>query len=158
MGAELTGEQLAGTNSVQERHRAALQVVLYGRSVEERKELLAALGLTPTRRRGPERPRGDYGHGHPARYSQGCRCEKCRAAHAARHAEAQTRRVADSAAADRAGHGKASTYQNYGCRCRPCTDANTAKSAAYKARRAKRAAVPTTTTADCPINTTAGGA
>jgi hypothetical protein len=49
--------------------------------------------------------------------------------------------MSDPEAADRAGHGNASTYQNYGCRCRPCTDANTAKSLAYKARRRERAAM-----------------
>lgn len=56
----------------------------------------------------------------------------------------QRRRIGDPEAADRAGHGNASTYQNYGCRCRPCTEANTAKSLAYKARRRERAALAET--------------
>lgn len=123
--------------------KAALQVALHGRSVEERRELLAMLGLTPNVKRGRGRPRGTYGHGHPSRYAQGCRCTKCRAANAERCRGQQRRRTADPNGADRAGHGKASTYQNYGCRCRPCTEANSAKSVAYKAARRQKAGAAT---------------
>ncbi len=146
-------------NGPDEKKRAALYTASQARDVDDARELLDALGLLPAEpKRGPGRPRGEYDHGHPTRYAQGCRCTKCRAANAERCRGQQERRVADPEAADRAGHGNASTYQNYGCRCRPCTDANSAKSAAYKAaRRPKRASVPATTTADCPINTTTGG-
>lgn len=83
----------------------------------------------------------NYQHGDPRRYSNGCRCPKCRTAHAKRHREQSLRRAADPANADLAGHGKASTYQNYRCRCRPCTAANSAKSVAYRAQRRERAAL-----------------
>jgi len=159
MGLELTNDHLSGSSSGQEQRSAALFVASRATSAADCRELLDALGLldapAATRKRG--RPRGDYPHGHAARYTQGCRCQECTAANTERCRGQQRRRVADPAAADRAGHGKASTYQNYGCRCRPCTEANSAKSVAYKARRAKQATVPRTTTADCPINTTTGG-
>ena len=120
--------------------RAALTVADHAQDASDCRELLTMLGLfQPKPKRG--RPRGEYGHGHPTKYTQGCRCPKCRAAHAERHQKQQRRRMSDPVAADRAGHGKASTYQNYGCRCRPCTEANTAKSLAYKARRRERQAL-----------------
>lgn len=121
--------------------KAVLTVASYARDAAECRELLAMLGITPpNRKRKPGRPQVDHGHGDHRTYSKGCRCTECRAAHAERHQEQQRRRVSDPKAADRAGHGKAPTYQNYGCRCRPCTEANSAKSAAYKAQRRERAA------------------
>ncbi|MFE9448361.1 hypothetical protein [Streptomyces sp. NPDC006739] len=142
-----------------QQHAAALFVASQAHDADDCRALLAMLGLTPTPKRKRGRPRGNHGHGHPARYAQGCRCPECRAANADRCRGLQERRVADPEAADRAGHGNASTYQNYGCRCRPCTEANSAKSLAYKqAQRAKRASVPATTTVDCPINTVRGAA
>lgn len=54
-------------------------------------------------------------------------CEACRKVHARKHALRQNVRVADPAAADRAGHGKASTYNNYRCRCPRCTEAQRIK-------------------------------
>jgi hypothetical protein len=141
----------------EQQHAAALFVASRATDADDCRELLAMLGLTPAEKRKPGRPRGEYDHGDPGRYSQGCRCQKCRDANTERCRGQQRRRVGDPEAADRAGHGRASTYQNYGCRCRPCTDANSAKSVAYKqARRAKQASVPATTVADCPINTVSG--
>lgn len=70
-----------------------------------------------------------FPHGSDSGYTQRCRCDACRAAHAAvtvlRRAEKATR-------LDEAPHGTANTYTNWGCRCAPCTAAH---SAAQKARR-----------------------
>lgn len=155
MGAELTRDQLAGISTRREQQAAARYIASRATDSADCRELLDALGLlAAATQRGPGRPRGEYPHGHPGRYAQGCRCNDCTAANTERCRNQQQRRVADPTAADRAGHGNASTYQNYGCRCRPCTEANSAKSAAYK--QAKRASVPATTTADCPINTKTG--
>lgn len=121
---------------VADTRKAMLTVAAHAKNADDCRQLLAMLGITPTKpKRGPGRPRGEYDHGHPTRYAQGCRCTKCRAANAERCRGQQRRRMSDPEAADRAGHGEASTYQNYGCRCRPCTEANSAKSVAYKARR-----------------------
>ena len=88
------------------------------------------------------RPRGIYDHGSLPSYTQGCRCQPCKDAHAQRCRENKARRMVIPGGADRAGHGKASTYANYGCRCRPCTDANSAACVAYKrARRQKEGTV-----------------
>lgn len=59
------------------------------------------------------------------RYRLGCRCDECRAALTQMHRRWKERKKTDPTAADRAGHGKASTYSNYGCRCESCTRANT---------------------------------
>ncbi|MFD4572061.1 hypothetical protein ACFWNK_01980 [Streptomyces sp. NPDC058417] len=122
------------TQSSAER-RAARQAALYGRTAAERVELLAMLGLLPQQKPKRGRPPGSPDHGTPARYGQGCRCPECRAANTRLCAERARRRAADPAAADRAGHGKASTYQNYACRCPACTQAHSAKCLAYKQRR-----------------------
>lgn len=121
--------------------KAALAVAAHSTSVDECRELLNMLGLPSKPKRGRGRPRGVYECGDARKYAQGCRCTECRAGNAERHREQQQRRVSDPKAADRAGHGNASTYQNYRCRCRPCTDANAVKSAAYKAQRRERAAL-----------------
>ncbi|MFD3516286.1 hypothetical protein [Streptomyces sp. NPDC058657] len=74
-----------------------------------------------------------------SRYNSGCRCTTCRAGHAQRIRAAIARRAQDPAAADRAGHGKATTYNNYACRCTPCTRAQTA--AVLERRARKKASV-----------------
>lgn len=75
-------------------------------------------------------------HGSQYRYRAGCRCRTCRSANTERCAEQRERRKADPSAADRAGHGKASTYKNYLCRCRPCAQANYAAVQAFRQRKA----------------------
>lgn len=72
----------------------------------------------------------DRPHGTTRRYRVGCRCPACRAANSARVRDQVRRRAADPATADRAGHGKPSTYTNYGCRCEECRDAKRAYAAA----------------------------
>lgn len=122
--------------------KAVLTVASHARDAGECRALLAMLGITPpARKRKPGRPQVDHGHGDHRTYAKGCRCTRCRAANAERCRRQQERRISDPEAADRAGHGKASTYQNYNCRCRPCTEANSAKSLAYKAQRRERAAL-----------------
>jgi hypothetical protein len=131
--------------AVADTRKAMLAVAAHAKDADDCRQLLAALGITPSKpKQGPGRPRGEYDHGHPTKYAQGCRCTKCRAGNAERCRGQQRRRVSDPEAADRAGHGNASTYQNYGCRCRPCTEANSAKSLAYKTRRRERAALAET--------------
>jgi hypothetical protein len=100
--------------------------------------LLEALGLAG---RVPE-------HGTHARYLSGCRCEDCREANRVRCLEYRRRAAADPAIADRAGHGRASTYKNLGCRCTPCREASMAHQA--KARAARRARQKAAAGADRP--------
>lgn len=68
----------------------------------------------------------------------GCRCDRCRYAHAAAKRQQQARRVeqlrADPTVAE---HARYSTYTNWGCRCGPCTDANTVY---WRSKRADGAA------------------
>ncbi|MFD5107166.1 hypothetical protein [Streptomyces cinereoruber] len=58
-------------------------------------------------------------------------CPPCRAA----RSEERKRWANDPAAADRAGHGKASTYSNYKCRCGPCTAAHAERAQEKRAER-----------------------
>jgi len=60
-----------------------------------------------------------------------CRCEPCRAAHAAHHRTLRTRPIA----ADDPRHGLYHTYTNHDCRCRPCTDAWALNMRGYRAKR-----------------------
>src|SRR3546814_284932 len=106
--------------------KAILTIAAHAQDADDCRQLLAMLGITPAKpKRGPGRPRGEYDHGHPSKYAQGCRCTDCRAANATRCTKQRRRRAANPEAADRAGHGKKSTYANYACRCEPCTKANT---------------------------------
>lgn len=75
-------------------------------------------------------------HGHATTYKSGCRCPECREANRVYQNAANARRAADPALADRAGHGKATTYINYACRCEPCRAANTRRLRAQRERRA----------------------
>lgn len=117
--------------------KAALTVAARATNADDCRTLLDMLGLLdqPQAKRKPGRPPVDHGHGHPDTYQKGCRCGACRDANRVRCAQQRAARAKNPAAADRAGHGKASTYKNYGCRCTPCSKANTAVVTAYKARR-----------------------
>jgi phage FluMu protein Com len=75
-------------------------------------------------------------HGKPATYKGGCRCPKCREANRVYQAAANKRRAADPALADRAGHGRYSTYINYACRCPACRAANSRRLRNQRALRA----------------------
>jgi hypothetical protein len=71
-------------------------------------------------------------HGTPNAYvNYGCRCAECRAANAARQADARRRRAATGSMR----HGKVSTYDNYLCRCAKCYAAKSAENAAARAQR-----------------------
>lgn len=119
--------------------KAALAVAERATSADDCRELLSMLGLASptTRRRG--RPTVDHGHGDYRTYIKGCRCDDCREGHRIHTAEIRKQRFQDPKAADRAGHGKASTYKNYGCRCEACSKANTADVNVFRAKRRARA-------------------
>ncbi|WP_413102275.1 hypothetical protein [Streptomyces sp. Inha503] len=125
---------------IAEHRKAALVVADHSRDAADCRQLLEALGLAEPAPKRRGRPRGEYGHGIPARYSQGCRCKECTAAFTASAREWRARVRQDPSAADRAGHGKASTYKNYACRCSPCVAANTDRCRAQRAARKARAA------------------
>ena len=73
-------------------------------------------------------------------YRRGCRCNTCRQANTHAQQQAKARRRANPSAADRAGHGKATTYCNYACRCEPCKKAQSIDNAArVRARKEKSA-------------------
>ncbi|MGW5616217.1 hypothetical protein [Streptomyces sp. NPDC003877] len=78
-------------------------------------------------------------HGHVNTYKNGCRCAACREANSAYQAAGNVRRKADPSLADRAGHGKRSTYVNYACRCTACCTASSAAQRAARARRKEQA-------------------
>lgn len=65
----------------------------------------------------------------------------CRACHREAARAQRQRKTFDPVVAERAGHGKASTYRYHGCRCRECRAANSADVAAYRARRRERDAL-----------------
>lgn len=130
--------------------KAMLTVAAHARNADDCRQLLAALGITPPQpKRKPGRPAVDHGHGDHRTYQKGCRCDACRDAARLHHIAMRAKWKADPASADRAGHGKASTYKNHGCRCEACTAANTADVKAYKARRRQRAALAETGGAGC---------
>lgn len=74
-------------------------------------------------------------HGHANTYKNGCRCSACREANRVYQSAALARRKADPSLADRAGHGKHTTYVNYGCRCLPCRAANATNMRERRQRR-----------------------
>lgn len=78
---------------------------------------------------------GGGAHGKRATYLAGCRCRSCRAANTAMCRQRVVRSVADPSRADRAGHGKASTYSNHGCRCGACKAAHSARMAGATERK-----------------------
>ncbi|MFI2426554.1 hypothetical protein ACH5A7_21070 [Streptomyces sp. NPDC018955] len=75
-------------------------------------------------------------HGRASTYKSGCRCTECREANRVYQAASNKRRAADPALADRAGHGRASTYINYACRCDACKAANSQRLREQRERRA----------------------
>ncbi|GGQ83438.1 hypothetical protein [Streptomyces flaveolus] len=75
-------------------------------------------------------------HGHVNTYKSGCRCGACREANRLYQAAGNKRRAADPSLADRAGHGRASTYINYACRCDACKVANSQRLREQRERRA----------------------
>lgn len=74
-------------------------------------------------------------HGHVNTYKAGCRCSACREANRVYQSAANARRRLDPSGADRAGHGKRSTYNNYGCRCLLCRVASANAQRDYRERR-----------------------
>lgn len=66
----------------------------------------------------------DKRHGTPNGYNNyGCRCDRCRAAHAADSLKRKNaRRIAPT---PRHVHGTVNGYDNYSCRCKRCTKAHT---------------------------------
>lgn len=123
--------------------KAARTVASRSEDAAECRQLLEMLGLltqlAPTPKRKPGRPPVHHGHGDHRTYGKGCRCGDCREAHRAFMAARRAAWASDPSAADRAGHGKMTTYRNYHCRCGPCTAANSAGVTAYRARRRERA-------------------
>lgn len=71
-------------------------------------------------------------------YEQGCPCEKCRQANAARHARKRDR-LARETPFELIPHG-ANGYSNYGCRCDDCTEGHRAERAQERENRASKAA------------------
>ncbi|MCL8016921.1 hypothetical protein [Streptomyces sp. AS02] len=71
-------------------------------------------------------------------YRRGCRCADCRKANTNAQTRRKAARRADPTAADRAGHGKYTTYSNYGCRCAPCTQAQSRANKHYADLRKQR--------------------
>jgi hypothetical protein len=127
--------------------RAAVAAADRAHDADDLRLLLAMLGLAepkPNRQGGRGRPPVDHGHGHYRTYAKGCRCAACRKANSEQWAQQVAERSQDPSAADRAGHGKPSTYKNYGCRCTACRAANTADVNAYRARRRERTALAET--------------
>lgn len=121
--------------------RARLTVAAYSRDAADCRELLDMLGLLPAKPKRMGRPPVERGHGDYRTYRKGCRCDACREDHRRQSSLDRQERAKDPSAADRAGHGSASTYKNYACRCESCRDAHTAYLAAGRARRRERVAM-----------------
>ncbi|SEC02410.1 hypothetical protein SAMN04490357_0989 [Streptomyces misionensis] len=77
-------------------------------------------------------------HGDVNTYKNGCRCSACREANRIYQNAANARRRNDPAGADRAGHGKRSTYVNWFCRCLLCRTASAEAQRAQRERRKER--------------------
>jgi hypothetical protein len=74
-------------------------------------------------------------HGSPSTYKNwGCRCDHCKAAHAAEQRRLRANRIArrDEATLP---HGSPSTYFNWGCRCEDCKAAKAAQALRLRARK-----------------------
>lgn len=126
-------------------HRATLTVAAHAHDANDCRLLLDMLGITPPKpKRKPGRPSVEHGHGDHRTYHKGCRCDACREAFRLYAAELRAKWRSDPSYADRAGHGKATTYRNHGCRCAKCTTAHSAECSAARARRRARAALAET--------------
>lgn len=71
-------------------------------------------------------------------YRRKCRCAECRKANTNAQNRRKAARLADPTAADRAGHGKYTTYINYGCRCALCKQAQSEANRRNYERRMQR--------------------
>jgi hypothetical protein len=86
-------------------------------------------------------PKGGFTHGASGYKNYQCRCERCRAAHAAEQYGFRAQRAARLAADPTLRpHGDAHTYHQWKCRCRPCKDAWAARARAYASRQRAKAA------------------
>lgn len=107
-------------------------------------EVMVSLGLEPSTPKRQPAEHGDY-----RRYTKGCRCGECRDAHRRAAKALRDKRRQDSSSADRAGHGKATTYRNHGCRCAECREANRLYLQRYRERRREREALAGAGAASC---------
>jgi len=122
--------------------KASLAVADHARNADDCRQLLDMLGITPPKpKRKPGRPPVDHGHGNHRTYQKGCRCAACREAFRLYAASLREKWRQDSSSADRAGHGKSTTYRNHACRCDACREANRIAINEYRARRRERAAL-----------------
>ncbi|MGW1615733.1 hypothetical protein ACWCQZ_41055 [Streptomyces sp. NPDC002285] len=122
-----------------------LAVAARSRDADDCRQLLDMLGIAlPKPKRRPGRPSVDHGHGDHRTYHKGCRCDGCREAFRVYAAGLRAKWRADPSSADRAGHGKSTTYRNHACRCDACREANRIAINEYRARRRERAALAET--------------
>lgn len=93
--------------------------------------------MGPQPRTGGSRPAG-----RPGTYTNdGCRCEQCRAAHAAYQARLRAAKRANPDP-DRIPHGTVGGYDNWSCRCEACTRAS--REALRRRRRGELTGQPAT--------------
>jgi hypothetical protein len=76
----------------------------------------------------------DFPHGEQRGYSSSCRCDECRAAHAA-YRRARRTWLKQHAPAKQVPHGTIGGYHNYGCRCDECRQVAATYNREYNARR-----------------------
>ncbi|MEV4246996.1 hypothetical protein AB0J63_26730 [Streptosporangium canum] len=139
----MNGKHIVQQSSGHVGQNAALTVADHARDADDCALLLDMLGLLPEKSREAQQKLMEHqggGRGSFSAYLGGCRCNACRAANAAVRQRDRQRAKADPRRADRAGHGKDSTYKNHGCRCDACRAAHAAWSSAYKVRRRQMAA------------------
>jgi hypothetical protein len=69
-------------------------------------------------------------HGRNSYNYHGCRCDVCRAGHAAYHRAYRKRGVPEDSV-----HGSNSTYANHRCRCEPCRKAHSEAMRVYRSTK-----------------------
>lgn len=84
------------------------------------------------------RPTRTAACGSPGAYRRGCRCQVCRAGHAARTRAAKASRRERLATGTATFKHGSSAYRNWGCRCETCRNENAATHKAWRTRRAAR--------------------